>query len=212
MQAQRIEVRLVGLDPDGLPQSAHPITREVTEIGRRGRDIAVPEDPEMADHHASLVYESGEFFIADSGRGSGVWVRITCEDELELEREGQIWLGRQILLATPQGNTWALLHYGPDGQLRGTIRVGERKIFVGRGTEYELDPGDNMLSRSHAQFRVDRGRLVVCDRESRNGTFIKVSGASPVFDGSEFRITSRRYRLEVASASAGREGAFRPVK
>lgn len=192
--------------------STHPITREVTEIGRRGRDIAVPEDDEMADHHASLVYESGEFFIADSGEGAGVWVRIASRDGLDLESETQIWLGGQILLAVPQGNTWALLHYGPDGQSRGTIRVGERGIFVGRGTEYELDPSDSLLSRRHAQFRVDGGRLVINDQQSRNGTFVKVSGASPVVDGSEFRISTRRYRLEVDSTSADCEGVFRPVK
>ncbi|MBW2295131.1 MAG: FHA domain-containing protein [Deltaproteobacteria bacterium] len=166
----------------------------------------------MADHHASLVYESGEFFIADSGEGSGVWVRITSQDGLDLESEAQIWLGGQILLAAPQGNTWSLLHYGPDGQSRGTIRVSERGIFVGRGTEYELDPGDSLLSRKHAQFRVAGGRLVICDREYRNGTFVKVSGASPVVDGSEFRISTRRYRLEVDSTSAHHPGVFRPLK
>jgi pSer/pThr/pTyr-binding forkhead associated (FHA) protein len=209
-----MEVRLVGLDPDGAPESFYSVTRDVTEIGRRGRDIAVPDDEEMADHHASLVYESGEFFIADSGQGSGVWLRVASGDDLELENEGQIWLGGQILLASAQGNTWALLHYGPDAQLRGTIRIGEREVIIGRGSEVEveLDPDDNMLSRRHARLCVDRGRLVIRDRESRNGTFVKVSGASAVVDGSEFRMTTRRYRLEVSAGIAEGEGGFLSVK
>ncbi len=68
-----------------------------------------------------------------------------------------------------------------------------------------------MLSRSHARLRVDAGRLVLEDRGSRNGTFVKVSGASLVDHGSEFRISTRRYRFEVDPEGAVRDGAFRPI-
>jgi thioredoxin reductase/pSer/pThr/pTyr-binding forkhead associated (FHA) protein len=190
--------RLIELNADGSEGSIHLITNEVTEIGRKGREIAEPDDEHMADHHASLVLESDEYFIADSGEGSGVWLRIDTPEGVLLESEDQIWVGAQILVAAKERDTWTLVHYGPDGQIRDTYAIGESGIYVGRGSDHELDPSDGLLSRRHAQFCVEDGGLRVYDRGARNGTFVKVSGATAVKHGAEFRISTKGYRLELA--------------
>ncbi|MCP4036591.1 MAG: hypothetical protein GY733_06615, partial [bacterium] len=143
--------RLVGLNTDGSLGEVHPIACEVMEIGRCGRDLAEPDDEHMADHHASLVCEAGEYYIADSGRGSGVWVRIEGPEGVLIEDEDQIWLGAQILVASHKGDTWTLVHYGPDGQPRETHAVGPEGLVAGRGATLDLDPDDPLLSRRHLE-------------------------------------------------------------
>lgn len=187
---------IVRLNLDGTPGARFELTNDVTEIGRAGRDIEEPEDTHMADHQASLVNEDGEIFVADSGRGSGVWLRIDSPEGYVLEDEDQVWLGAQILVATKNESTWTVVHYGRDGLARETYAVGDDGIFVGRESGHVLDPNDGLLSRRHAQFCVEDGKLKVYDRGARNGTYVKVSGAVPIDDGAEFRVSARGYRLE----------------
>lgn len=187
--------KLVPARAEETDGAAYTITREVTEIGRRGRDLAVPDDIHMADHHASLVYESGEFFIADSGSGSGVWLRVAASEGFALQNEDQVWLGAQILVAAKDGEQWSIAHYGSDGLARDTYAVGDAGIFVGRGSDHELDPEDALLSRRHAHFQVSGGVLNVYDPGSRNGTFVKVTGATLLSKDAEFRIATKGYIL-----------------
>jgi pSer/pThr/pTyr-binding forkhead associated (FHA) protein len=186
------------LAADGSARSTHSIARDVTEIGRKGRDIAEPDDEHLAEHHASLVWESGELYVADSGEGSGVWLRIDDSEGWPLDREDQIWVGAQILVAAKERDTWTLVHYGADGQMRETHAIDEGGISVGRGSDHELDPDEGLLSRRHAEFRVLDGNLRVFDRGARNGTFVKLTGSTVLKEGAEFRISTKGYRLVLA--------------
>ena len=192
---------LTRLNPDGSIGARFELTRDITEIGRLGCDIEEPDDIHMADHHASVVIETGEVFVADSGQGSGVWLRIDTPDGIELEDQDQIWLGAQILVATRKQGSWTLVHYGQDAIVRETYTVADEGIFVGRGSGHVLDPNDGLLSRRHAQFCVEGGKLKVYDRGGRNGTFVKVNGATQVDVGAEFRVSARGYRLERSAGS-----------
>ena len=188
--------QLVPIQPDGSLGVPTRVSAEVFEIGRRGKDLAEPEDTHMADHHASLVREDGEYFIADSGRGSGVWVRIDEHEGTLLENEDQIWLGSQILVASREGDAWTLVHYGEDGRPRETHRVHQSELTVGRDADVSLVRDDALLSRRHARFRLEGEFLKVFDCGARNGTFVKVTGAQPLVDGAEFRLATRGYRFE----------------
>jgi len=188
--------QLIRVGSDGSLGARYEIAGDMTEIGRAGGQVEEPDDEHMADHHASLVRESGEFFIVDSGHGSGVWLRVDSPDGVELENEDQVWLGAQILVAAKLETSWTVVHYGSDGLVRETYVIGEAGIFVGRGSEYALDPSDDLLSRRHAQLCVENGKLKIYDRGARNGTYVKVSGAVAIESGAEFRISTKGYRLE----------------
>jgi hypothetical protein len=193
---------LIRLNFDGSIGARFELTNDITEIGRSGCDIEEPDDSHMADHHASVVIETGEVFVADSGQGSGVWLRVDTPDGIELENQDQIWLGAQILVATRNEETWTVVHYGQDGIVRETYTVGDEGIFVGRGSGHVLDPNDGLLSRRHAQFCIEGGKLKVYDRGGRNGTFVKVNGATEIHVGAEFRVSARGYRLERSAGPA----------
>ncbi len=188
--------QVVALEADGSLGHGMPVDREVFEIGRRGRDLAEREDEHMADHHASLVLEDGEYYVADSGHGSGVWIRIDEDEGALVEDEDQIWLGSQILVASREGDAWTLVHYGADGRARDTHTVHQSDLTVGREADISLAHNDGLLSRRHARFTVEGEFLKVYDCGARNGTFVKVTGAHALTDGSEFRIATRGYRFE----------------
>jgi pSer/pThr/pTyr-binding forkhead associated (FHA) protein len=179
---------------DGSTRSTHPIVAEVTELGRDARDLSFPDDVYMAGHHASLVFETGEPFIADTAESTGVWLRVQDPHGVELEPQSQVCLGSQILLTDRRSGHWQLEHY-VDGAVRGLHRIPEPGLEVGRDAELSLDAGDEALSRRRARFFCRDGKLLLFDDGSRNGTFVKVRGAAPLCEGDEFRIETRSFRL-----------------
>jgi len=65
------------------------------------------------------------------------------------------------------------------------------EFTVGRGSECHLRLADSSISRQHAVFRVEAGRLIVEDPGSRNGIFLngkRVRGWSTVGVGAEIRL------------------------
>src|SRR5678816_4637549 len=55
----------------------------------------------------------------------------------------------------------------------GTVELSPTEIvYVGRGLECAIRTDDGMVSRRHAQFRMENGRFVVEDLGSANGTHL----------------------------------------
>src|SRR5690348_9468662 len=55
----------------------------------------------------------------------------------------------------------------------GTVELSPTEpVFVGRGLECAVRTDDGMVSRRHAQFRLENGRFVVEDLGSANGTHL----------------------------------------
>jgi len=190
---------LVSLRPDGEASEQWRVTKKEFEIGRKAGDLAIEDDVYLADHHATLVLEDGEAFIADTGEGSGVWLRVDGSDGTVLESGAQIWVGAQILVAEQGAGGWQVRHYGPEGNPVGTHPVGAQGLFVGRGSDLVLDPKDNSLSRRHCQLVAADGGLRIFDRGASNGTWVKVDGSVLVPSGAEFKMGTRRFRFEMQS-------------
>lgn len=194
-QPSSVTVQLVALHPDGTPEEQFAISKDVTSIGRTAADITA-DDVYMADHHATLAKRGDDYVIADTGNGSGVWIRAHGVNGRPVGEGDVVWVGAQILMVTKDSGRWALAHYNNDGVYQATYPLGERGLFVGRGSEVPLDANDMTLSRRHAQFRVEGGTLKVFDLGSRNGTYAKVQQSMVLASGDEFRVASKRFRFE----------------
>jgi thioredoxin reductase/pSer/pThr/pTyr-binding forkhead associated (FHA) protein/ferredoxin len=188
--------QLVSLHPDGTVDEHFPITKDLLSVGRGATDISCPDDVYMADSHATLTKRDGGYVLADTGQGSGVWIRVQGVQGRALGEGDTVWVGAQILMATKQSGRWALAHYDSDGAYQATYPVGDRGTFVGRASDVPLAPSDMSLSRRHAQFRVEDGVLRVFDLGSKNGTYVKISAPLALANGDEFRIASKRFRYE----------------
>ncbi len=171
------------------------------EIGRVGDGFACPDDTAMADRHARLSFVGNKITIADSGKGSGVWLRIKGSAGRLLRSGDQVWLGAQILIFQRQeeaaGVRWEIHHHGPDGQRLESYRVPARGLFVGRDSDLILDAEDLRLSRRHAQLMPEGDGLRLYDRGAHNGTYLKLSEMETLTPGGEFRLSANRFRVVV---------------
>jgi thioredoxin reductase/pSer/pThr/pTyr-binding forkhead associated (FHA) protein/ferredoxin len=190
------EVQLVSLHPDDTPEEQFPLTKESVAIGRRTADIACADDVYMADTHAALVRRGDGYALEDKSGGSGVWLRAKGAAGRPVAENDLVWIGGQILMVTKQGANWAVAHYNPDGVHQATHAIPEKGLIIGRAEPVALDRGDLSLSRRHAQFRVEAGKLAVFDLGSKNGTYVKLMAPTQLVNGDEFRVASKRFRFE----------------
>src|SRR5258708_15611512 len=67
----------------------------------------------------------------------------------------------------------ARLVYRDSQGREGTVELSPSEtVYVGRGLECAVRTDDGMVSRRHAQFRLENGRFVVEDLGSANGTHL----------------------------------------
>jgi ferredoxin len=165
------------------------------EIGRSGSGIEGLDDRDLAGHQARIRATETGFELADSGEGSGVWLRVQSPAGRLLKSGDQIWLGSQILIVRRKGDEWLVAHHGPDGRLRDTHPVPARGLFIGRASDLVLDAHDSRLSRRHAQLAIDEAGLRLYDRGAHNGTFLKLVDPVPLSDRFEFRVARNQFRF-----------------
>jgi ferredoxin/pSer/pThr/pTyr-binding forkhead associated (FHA) protein len=186
---------------DGRVERSVEIGDGPFSIGRAGEGLSCPDDDQMARHHARLERQDGALQIADTGEGSGVWLRIRGADGRRLESEDQLWLGAQILVVRQEESGWQLRHHGPSGRLVAVHRMPATGIFIGRSSDLVLDPGDTRLSRRHAQIVHEGAGLRFYDRGAHNGSFVRLTRQAEVSPGDEFRLATQRFRIALAPAS-----------
>ena len=200
--AQAAVAQLESLLPDGNVEAEFPLGKATTTIGRSGADITSPGDVHLSNLHASVVQRGDEYVLEDAGSSTGTWLRVQGIEGRALAEGDVVWLGAQILMATKTSDGWAVAHYDSQGTFKTSHPIGARGIFIGRGAGIALDETDGSLSRRHAQFRVDGTGLKVFDLASKNGTLVRISRPTPLRDGDEFRVGTRRYRFERVQAVA----------
>ncbi|MBY0274767.1 FHA domain-containing protein, partial [Candidatus Binatia bacterium] len=199
---QEMGAQLVSLNPDGSVEETFPSSKDEIAIGRKGADVEFPDDVYLADRHATISKKGDDWILADTGTGSGVWLRAQGVNGLPVGEGDAIWIGSQILVVSKKDGRFALVHHNADGAYVATYPIGDRGVFVGRRAEVTLDPGDLSLSRRHAQVRPVGDGLAVFDLGSTNGTYVKVAKPATLKSGDEFRVASKRLRFEVVARVA----------
>ena len=189
------------LGGEGRVERAVEIGDVAFSIGREGEGLSCPDDDQMARQHARLDRQGGALQIADTGEGSGVWLRIRGADGRRLESEDQLWLGAQILVVRQADSGWQLRHHGPSGRLVAVHPVPATGVFIGRSSDLVLDPEDTRLSRRHAQIVHAGDGLRFYDRGAHNGSFVRLTRPTEVSPGDEFRLATQRFRIALAPAS-----------
>jgi thioredoxin reductase/pSer/pThr/pTyr-binding forkhead associated (FHA) protein/ferredoxin len=190
------EVQLVSLHADDTPEETFPLSKDQVAIGKKAPDIACGDDVYMADTHAVLVRRGDGYALEDKSGGSGVWLRAKGMTGRPLAENDLVWIGAQILMVTKQGAGFAVTHYNAEGVQQQTYPIPEKGLIIGRTETVSLDRADLSLSRRHAQFRFEGGKLGVYDLGSKNGTYVKMMATTQLTNGDEFRLASKRFRFE----------------
>ncbi|GHG98455.1 trypsin-like peptidase domain-containing protein [Pseudodonghicola xiamenensis] len=113
-----------------------------------------------------IVLTGGAIAVARRGTATG---ETGASSGVRAERRRDPVAGHAVLeLQTETGETRSL---GPE-QLR-------KGVVIGRGAEAQLRLDHKMLSRNHAELRLDRRRLSLSDLGSTNGTFVNGKRLAP---------------------------------
>ncbi len=98
---------------------------------------------------------------------------------------------------------WRLTAFGSDGRPLQTVELAKGELTVGRENDRDLALPSGSVSRKHAKFYVQQGRLWVADEGSANGVFVdgnKITGPTSVTIASAVSIAEFRIAIEAASA------------
>lgn len=202
---------------DGGPE--HQIHMQADQLfcGRTG-DIALADDPFIADPQIRFFFSGERLAVEDVGGGSGVFIRIRQIREVPVG--GEVRIGRQRLLLEPILAPMA----GPAGVMQwGSVDPGARvraiQLLEGgvRGAAYLLREGENQLGREagdltfpsdgfvsgrHAVLEVREDSVAVRDLNSSNGTFVRLAAPAYVEHGDQFLVGRELIRVELRSQAS----------
>jgi len=188
-----------------VEETEYPLVKGgVTTIGKQGTDIVFPDDPMLAQHHASIVYGDGQYFLRDDGSTTGVFLKAEAGKSLEVVSGDLVQIGRQFLLFDVGACVW----YNATGKqlgrypLAGVAPFSEKAMIMGRESpDVTLDASDKSLSRRHIAISVKEGKYFIKDLQSANGTYLKVSNRQ-IASGDIFRVGQQMFKLSLEEENA----------
>lgn len=170
-------------------------------LGRSQGDLQYATDATLAALHARFYIENGQLLVEDLSDGKGVFVRLIAT--YTLQDGDAVLMGKQLLLFREKSEAVAaaaatgtsvmdistmiqepvaefvrLTVQGADNSARFPLL--EEEITWGRNKGTYIFPEDGFMSRAHAKVYQRGENYFLEDLGSRNGTFIKVRGKTPV--------------------------------
>ena len=218
LQQQPVVPRLVVIKGEGGDGAAYHLRGTTTTIGRNAADITFSEDPFLSPEHAKFTSQTGRLFVQDAGSANGVFLRI--KKPTPLEDGSYLLVGEQLLrlVHRPFGdgspNDEGTYFYGsprPVGEFQLTQLLaggGEGRTITADGASMSLGregntmnfPDDRFISGHHARLDAssDGDHVILTDTGSRNGTFIRLTGAQELFHGDYLFVGQQLLRVEIA--------------
>ena len=187
---------------DGTPADEFPLVAQgVTTIGRQGTTVQFEQDTMLSDQHAAISHGPAGLELRDLSSQNGVFLKVAEGRVLTLEPGTVVKAGRQWLLAETTAAGTAVIHYDSAGNevARHTIPENTTMVLGRAAPATVLDGADSTLSRRHLSLSTERGRLLLRDLGSRNGTFVKIEGAWPLHDGDLLWLGNQVLRLSTAT-------------
>lgn len=202
-KAERVapSFRLQHIKKDGTSGELYQLKGGRLTLGRSQGDVQYTTDATLAPLHARFYVENDQLLVEDLSDGKGVFVRLIAT--YTLQDGDAVLMGKQLLLfrekseaiaaAAATGTTVMdmskimqepvaefvrLTERGVDNSTRFPLL--EQEITWGRNKGTYIFPEDGFMSRAHAKVYQRGENYFLEDLGSRNGTFIKVRGKTPV--------------------------------
>ncbi len=218
LQQQPVVPRLVVIKGEGGDGATYHLQGTTTTIGRSAADITFSEDPFLSPEHAKFSSQNGRLFVQDVDSTNGVFLRI--KKPTPLYDGSYLLVGEQLLrlVHRPFGdgapNEHGTYFYGsprPNGEFQ-VIQClaggGEGRIVTADGSALSMGregnnmnfPDDRFISGHHARLDAssDGDHVILTDTGSRNGTFIRLTGAQELFHGDYLFVGQQLLRVEIA--------------
>lgn len=193
---------LIAIRPDGGPGAEHPVHDGINTLGRQGPDVMIPDDPRVADRHATIEVGRDVVFLEDLGTRHGTFVRVNGQRALvdgDQVRIGHALFTIQVGTPRPRpsldGAAWLgsaggatdhvgrLLRLGPSDTVIEGHLLRAPETTLGRTSGDILLPEDPFVSSRHAAFQWTGTGCVLKDLGSTNGCYVRIRGRTAVADG-----------------------------
>ncbi len=219
------KARLVLERGAGREGEVYGLDSPVTEVGRTRGAIVFPDDPTLAPHHASFLFQDGVLRLRDEGAQGGIHLRLRGLS-IPLRPGDHLVVGDRLLryagpltppagpppdgthrlgAPRPAGPTVVLEEILEGGAVgRAFARPGP-SITIGR-TGCAVNLGDDPhLSQAHAELVIDSsGNARLRDLGSANGTYSRLParGEIELRDADVVRIGREVLRVSLAERAA----------
>jgi pSer/pThr/pTyr-binding forkhead associated (FHA) protein len=204
---------------DGSDGQRFPLAGEYIIVGRAGADIAFDGDRFLARQHARFARGAdGAVNVTPLDTLNGVFLKADLPTELI---DGTtILVGREVLrfervaaeevkghplvrhgvalFGSPPREPWGRLHQiVPSGSDRDVRHLMGAEVVLGREDGDIVFRDDAFMSRRHAAVTWDGRKVQITDLGSSNGTFVRVTGPTPIKHGDHVRMGDQLLRIEL---------------
>lgn len=214
MQASR--AKLVVIKGDGMDGVSFTLAGDEHLVGRRDTPILFEDDPFISPVHANFIYAAGNLVVHDENSTNGVYIRT--RGSIDVSFGARFLVGEQVLeiLAAPEFR-------GPEAMDDGTYffaspprpiyfrivqsllggntgmvyHARQQRVTIGREDNDINFPDDPFISGSHAQVSVENDQLTLTDRDSKNGTFLRIQGHHVLEHGDYVFMGQQLLRVEI---------------
>jgi hypothetical protein len=204
---------------DGSDGQHYPLVGEYLVVGRAGADIAFDEDRFLARQHARIE-RSGDGIVKIDPLDTLNGVFRKADAPVELVDGLTILVGREVLryervdpeeikvhplvrhgvalFGSPPREPWGrLVQLIPSGGYRDVRHLVGEEVVLGREEGDLLFRDDAFMSRRHAAVTWDGKRAQITDLGSSNGTFVRITGPTPLRHGDHVRLGDQLLRIEL---------------
>ncbi len=204
---------------DGSDGQRYPLAGEYLVVGRAGADIAFEDDRFLARQHARIERGGdGAVKIHPLDTLNGVFRK--ADAPVELVDGMTILVGREVLryerVEPEEAKVHALVRHGvalfgspprepwgrfaqlvPSGGYRDVRHLAGGEVVLGREEGDIVFRDDAFMSRRHAAVTWDGKRAQITDLSSSNGTFVRITGPTPLKHGDHVRMGDQLLRIEL---------------
>ena len=217
--ADTMYAQLVRIHGGGVDGERFRVDSKRKTIGRVDADICFSDDSFISPLHASVQFEAGKLVIRDENSRNGVYKRLrgsamlrygesfmAGEQLLRVEDRGPDGYsydaeGTQFFGSAPRAHPYCvrqMLEGGQDGML---VRPARKVLVIGR-EHCDLEfPHDRFISGKHCKLEFEVGGVQLTDLDSRNGTYLKVPGATELCAGDFVFVGRQLLRVELKAQS-----------
>ncbi len=213
--------KLIRIHGGGGDGAEYTLASGSQTLGRDAGDILFPDDAYVSPLHAAFIVDDGRLFVRDEDSLNGVFLRLRGNVPIE---DGDVFMAGEELLRVEMGDPGGQAldddetHFFGSPRPQSFLRVRQlleggshglchyvdgMSLTVGReGTDLEF-PNDRFISGCHCAVERDGEAVVLVDKDSRNGTYIKIKGTTELRTRDFVFVGRQLLRVEVTGAGGG---------
>jgi pSer/pThr/pTyr-binding forkhead associated (FHA) protein len=209
------KAKLILIRGEGMDGLSFHLKAEQHIVGREGQ-LIFPDDPFVSPKHANFFYREGSLVVRDEGSLNGVYIRIrgtvpidpgntflAGEQLFRLEKldpvtdDGPDADGTNFYASPRRDSAFRLCQVFRGNAIGMTVHATGSSMTVGRDGADLNFPEDLFMSAEHCRIDHNDGKFTLTDLDSRNGTYVRITGERKLEHGDYVFIGRKLLRVEV---------------